>query len=82
MNVKLRKALIAAILSAVCTTVLCGCSLSYNFTTVGEFDIGYSKSEKNAYVAHCIWNKIDREFTLPEDYLGYPVTELGGYYCR
>ena len=63
--------------------LLTGCSLSYNLDKNGNMDIGYSKQDKEAFIAH-VYVDLDTEIdiVLPDDYKSCTVTKLGGYIGR
>lgn len=63
--------------------LFCSCSLFYDYDKVGAFGIGYSKIEKNAFVADFDYvfggeNRI----VLPSEYKGIKIKTLGGYFGR
>lgn len=63
--------------------LLSGCSLSYNLDKNGNMDIGYSKQDKEAFIAH-VYVDLDTEIdiVLPDTYKNCTVTKLGGYIGR
>lgn len=70
-------------LSLIFVFSLSGCCLYYNLTTVAGVDIGYSKIEKNCFIANILWtNGESQDIVLPSYYDGIPVKELGGYFGR
>ncbi len=76
---------ICSMVCMACITLLlfCGCCLTYSFESEGNMDFGYSKIERNAYIAICTVScKEKAEIFIPDEYKGYPVTELGGYFGR
>jgi hypothetical protein len=62
-----------------------GCVLTYTSeSTEDGWEIGYSKIEKRCFIACYYWdgNTEDMTLEIPDEYLGYPVKELGGYIGR
>ncbi|MDE6302524.1 MAG: hypothetical protein K2M36_02925 [Clostridia bacterium] len=61
---------------------LTACSMSYEFDMTDGLGIGYSKLKKRAYIANCDWDgdKNNMTFVIPDEYKGFPVLDLGGYY--
>lgn len=84
MRKKIRTTAAIASLLAACLT-LSGCSLLYSSeTTEDGWEIGYSKWESKCFLITRRWDGEENSttFTLPDEYLGYPVTALGGYVGR
>ncbi len=72
-----------AMVLLVCVFAFCTCSLTYTSTTVNNVDIGYSKTENRAFIAHiCCKPGDDTTIVLPDYYEGIPITDLGGYIGR
>ena len=56
--------------------------MAYDYETVDSFGIGYSKLKKRAFISICEWNgnKNNMTFVIPDEYKGFPILDLGGYY--
>lgn len=57
---------------------LSGCFYNGDWTEDGRIRIGYSKMYKKAFVGALFGDLENTEFVLPDEYMGYPVTTLGG----
>lgn len=68
------------ILYFVSLILLNSCSLFYDMFDDGTFAIGLAKN--NAFISVCYWYSGEMSITIPEEYKGRPITELGGYYGR
>lgn len=61
---------------------LAGCFYDGDLTEDGSMFVGYSKMRKKAFVGMLCGDLGNTEFVLPDEYMGYPVTTLGGYIGR
>ena len=80
------KKLILITLLILMISFFCGCSLLYDYEiyAAGSFDVGYSKSLKNAYLGLYRWDGTDDGMCImvPEYYNNIQIKGLGGYYGR
>lgn len=61
---------------------LSGCFYSFENTQDGKFSFGVSKIKKDAFCIGCNWDGGDASFVIPDEFMGYKVTTLGGYTGR
>ncbi len=55
----------------------------YDKVSVGNINLGYSKSRKNCYVSRIYYTLgEDTNMIIPDTYNGYEITKLGGYFGR
>lgn len=66
----------------ICVCSLTGCFYSFENSGDGKFAFGVSSSEKNAFCICCNWDGGDTSFVIPDEFMGYKVTALGGYTGR
>lgn len=80
------KKLIVAILCILVCLSFSGCSLLYDYqvNAVDSFDVGYSRTLDDAFLASYNWDGTEEtmKLVIPETYRGIPITTLGGYYGR
>lgn len=76
---------VAFFVLTICSFVLCACTTAKYLDVVdGVYTVGYGRYGQNAFAAEIIW-KGDKNamcFTVPDEYKGYKIANLGGYYGR
>lgn len=81
----MKKRIVVFLSIFICLTFT-GCSLLFDFRSdaMDDFDIGYSKALKEAFVSSYNWDGIDenKNIVIPEEYNGMKITALGGYFGR
>ena len=66
---------------AICTAMLCGCSL--NYTLVEEENFAFGVGKNDVFLSLCFWREgDDKTILIPDEYQGKPITALGGYTGR
>ena len=51
-------------------------------TEDGRMYFGVSKVRRDVFCISCEWDGGDMNYTIPDEFMGYPVTTLGGYTGR
>lgn len=73
---------IAIIILCLACLPLVGCFYSFEESSDGRFIFGVSDMKKDAFCIGCEWSGGDKEFVIPDEFMGYKVTTLGGYTGR
>ena len=86
---RMKKIIKTAVLLLICALLtvaftLSGCFLFYSgeYTEDMRMFVGYSKIRKKAFVGQLSGDLENTDFVLPDEYMGCPVTTLGGYFGR
>lgn len=74
---------IAIIICAFCLYLsLSGCFYSNEVSGDGKLSFGVNKMKKDVFCYDCYYDGGDMSFTIPDKFMGYKVTTLGGYTGR
>ena len=77
------KTIISIISVILVCAALFGCTFyTYEQSSDGRFAFGVNKRGKDVFCMSCEWSGGDTSFVIPDEFMGYKVTTLGGYAGR